>query len=123
MTPTQINIDFDPISQKQESIQYVPLFSTLEVILQHEDVLSVLYAENDSNNTSIDSDRKKLRSYRDGIAHKENGLFSCDQGCHQIREIREIRENQGNLDTIRENQGKNMDLMKNQGKSGNFLIL
>ena len=45
MTPTQIDIGFDPISQKREFIQYVPLFSTLEVILQHEDVLSVLYAE------------------------------------------------------------------------------
>ena len=79
MTPTQIDIGFDPISQKREFIRYVPLFSTLEVILQHEDVLSLLYAENDSNNTSTNSDRKKLRSYRDGIAHRENGLFSCDK--------------------------------------------
>ena len=60
VTPTQINIGSDPISQKQEFIQYVPLFSTLEVILQHEDVLSVLYAENDSNNASTNSDRKNL---------------------------------------------------------------
>ena len=45
VTPTQIITGFDPISQKQEFIQYVPLFSTVEVILQHEDVLSVLYAE------------------------------------------------------------------------------
>ena len=37
----QINIGFDPISQKQELIQYVRLFSTQEVILQHQDVLSV----------------------------------------------------------------------------------
>ena len=49
---------FDPISQKHGSIQYAPLFSTLEVILQQEDVPSVLYAENDSNNTSTNSDRK-----------------------------------------------------------------
>ena len=84
MTPTQINIGFDPISQKQEFIQYVPLFSTLEVILQHEDVLSVLYAENDSNNASTNSDRKKLRSCRDGIALRENDLFSCDKHALQI---------------------------------------
>ena len=58
MTPTLINIGFDPISQKHGSIQYAPLFSTLELILQQEDVLSVLYAENDSNNTSTNSDRK-----------------------------------------------------------------
>ena len=36
------------------------------------------------------------------------------QGCHQIREI------QGNLDTIRENQWEMIDLVKNQGKSGDF---
>ena len=84
VTPTQINIGFDPISQKQEFIQYVPLFSTLEVILQHEDVLSVLYAENDSNNASTNSDRKKLRSCRDGIALRENDLFSCDKHALQI---------------------------------------
>ena len=84
MTPTQIDIGFDPISQKREFIQYVPLFSTLEVILQHEDVLSVLYAENGSNNASTNSDRKKLRSYRDGIALRENGLFSCDKHALQI---------------------------------------
>ena len=84
VTPTQINIGFDPISQKQELIQYVLLFSTLEVILQHEDVLSVLYAENGSNNASTNPDRKKLRSYRDGIAHRENGLFSCDKHALQI---------------------------------------
>ena len=84
VTPTLIIIGFDPISQKQEFIQYVPLFSMLEVILQHEDVLSVLYAENDSNNTSTNSDRKKLRSYRDDIAHRENGLFSCDKNALQI---------------------------------------
>ena len=68
VTPTQIITGFDPISQKQEFIQYIPLFSTLEVILQHEDVLSVLYAENDSDNASTNSDWKKLRSNRDGIS-------------------------------------------------------
>ena len=39
------------------------------------------------------------------------------QGCHQIKEVREIKENPGNLDTIRENQGKKIDLVKNQGKN------
>ena len=62
VTPMQINIGFDPISQKQEFIQHVPVFSTLEIILQHEDVLSVLYAENDNNSASTNYDRKKLRS-------------------------------------------------------------
>ena len=84
VTPMQINIGFDPISQKQEFIQHVPVFSTLEIILQHEDVLSVLYAENDNNNASTNYDRKKLRSYRDGIAHRENGLFSCFKDALQI---------------------------------------
>ena len=84
MTPAQANIDFDQISQKQESIQYVPLCSALEVILQQEDVLSVLYAENDNNNTCTNSERKILRPYGDGISQRENGLFSCDKNALQI---------------------------------------
>ena len=43
----------------------------MKVIFQHEDVLSVLCAENDSNNTSTNHDKKKLRSYRDSIAHRK----------------------------------------------------
>ena len=60
MTLTQIKIDFDPICQKQGFIQYLSLFSTLDVILQDEDVLSVLHAGNDSSNNSANFDRKKL---------------------------------------------------------------
>ena len=42
--PTQINIDFDPLFQKQQAILYVPLLATLDKMLHYEDVLS---SEND----------------------------------------------------------------------------
>ena len=48
-------------------------------------------------------------------------VFFKKTGLPPNREIREIRENQGSLDTIRENQGKKIDLGKNQGKSGYFM--
>ena len=45
VAPKQINIGFDEVSQKEDSILYVPLLSTLYVILQHEDVLSEVLAD------------------------------------------------------------------------------
>ena len=46
ISPKKIDIGFNPITQKEESIQYIPLFPTLQAILQHEDAFSHLLAEN-----------------------------------------------------------------------------
>ena len=50
------------------------VYSVCTIIFNAEDVLSVLYAENDSNNTSTISDKKNLRSYRDGITSYRDGV-------------------------------------------------
>ena len=49
-------------------------------------------------------------------------MFCYVQGCHQTRDIREFRENQGILLSIKENQGKMRDFLENQGNS-KFLIV
>ena len=40
VAPKQTNMGFDPVSQKEDSIQYVPLESTLRAILSHKDDLA-----------------------------------------------------------------------------------
>ena len=46
--PKQINVGFDPVTQKEDTIQYVPTDSTLKAVLSHEDVLAHIYTENTS---------------------------------------------------------------------------
>ena len=76
VAPKQINIGFDEVSQKEDTIQYVPLLSTLDVILQREDVLSEVLADTNCNNNNLGN---KLKSFTDGTAYKENKLFSSDK--------------------------------------------
>ena len=81
VAPKQINIGSDEACQKEDSIQYVPLLSTLDVILQHEDVLSEVLADTNCNNNNPGN---KLKSFKDGTAYKENKLFSSDKNTLQI---------------------------------------
>ena len=41
---------FDPVSQEENSIKYVPIESTLRAILSHEDVLAHILQQNENNN-------------------------------------------------------------------------
>ena len=54
---------FDPVSQKEDSIQNVPIESTLIAILSHEDVLAHILQQNENNNGVY-------KSFRDGAAYK-----------------------------------------------------
>ena len=67
VAPKQINIVFDPVSQKEDSIQYVPIETKLRAILSHEDVLAHIFQQNENNNGVY-------QLFRDGAAY-ENNLF------------------------------------------------
>lgn len=41
---------FDPVTQKEDTIQYVPTDSTLKAVLSHEDVLAQIHIEHASKN-------------------------------------------------------------------------
>ena len=69
------------ITQKEEPIQYIPLFPTLQAILQHEDALSHLLAENSIPGSGSD---KSILTFRDGTSCKENQLFNSDPNALQI---------------------------------------
>ena len=65
VAPKQINMGFDPVSQKADSIQHVPIESTLRAILSHEDVLAYTLQQNETKNGVY-------KSFRDGAAYKNN---------------------------------------------------
>ena len=68
-----LNLGVDK-DNKSDSIQYVPILSTLKVLLEHEDVLeSVLDQGNDNEGNG------KLRTFKDGTAKRMNELFSLDK--------------------------------------------
>ena len=76
----EISIGFDNVKNKGDSIQYVPIFETLNVILQHEDVLGELTLNCESGHANLET----LKSFKDGRCFKENVLFQSNPNALQI---------------------------------------
>ena len=69
--PQEISIGFDSVKNKGDSIQYVPFFETLNLILEHEDVLGELTSNCESEHANLET----FKSFKDGRYFKENVLF------------------------------------------------
>ena len=78
--PQEISIGFDSVKNKGDSIQYVPIFETLNVILQHQDVLR----ERTSNCESEHANLETFKSFKDSGYFKENVLFQSNPNALQI---------------------------------------
>ena len=66
--PKQISLVFDPTTQREDTIQYVPIYSTLNAVLRHEDVLAYNYAETSQNGV--------IKTFRDSLAFKSNKFLN-----------------------------------------------
>ena len=76
--PVEINLGWDNVTQKYDSIQYVSSISILKVLLKHEDVLaSILHQKNQENDD-------RLKTCQDGKAFHRNKLFSFKQNSLQL---------------------------------------
>ena len=49
MEPVEINLGWHNVTQKFDSIQYVPNISTLKVLLKHDDILASILHPNNQN--------------------------------------------------------------------------
>ena len=56
--PKPIPLGFDPTIQEEDTIQYVPIYSTLNAVLRHEDVFAFIYAETSRQNGVIKTFRE-----------------------------------------------------------------
>ena len=78
--PQEIITGFDNVKNKGESLQYVTIFSTLNLILQHEDILGELTSDCDYEHANLET----FKSFKDGRSFKENVLFQCNPNALQI---------------------------------------
>ena len=73
-----INLGWDNVTQKFDSIQYVLIISTLKVLLKHEDVLASILSQKNQENDDW------LRTSQDGKAFHRNRLFSSTQNSLEL---------------------------------------
>ena len=69
--PKEVSLGFDPITQKQDTLQYVPILSTLKAILSHEEVLTYVLEQNISNNFNF-------KTSKDGTAYRTNPFLNAN---------------------------------------------
>ena len=75
--PIEIILGVDPENNKQDTMQYIPILKTLDVLLKHEDVLSQVL-----KNPHEQSGR--LASFADSENYKKNKLFQSSANCLEI---------------------------------------
>ena len=68
------------MKNKGDSIQYVPIFEALNVILQHEDVLAELTSNWESEHPNLET----FKSFKDGRCFKGKSLFQSNPNCLEI---------------------------------------
>ena len=67
--PKKINLGFDPTTQKEDTIQYIPIYFTWNAVLRNEDVLAHIYVEPSPQNGVI-------RTFKDSLAFKSNNFLN-----------------------------------------------
>ena len=78
LKPVEINLGWDNVTQKFDSIQYVSIISTLKILLKDEDVLTSILHQNNQEKDD------RLRTYRDGKVFHRNRLLSSKQNSLQL---------------------------------------
>ena len=76
VTPITTTVE-DPENGITGSVEYVPIFETLQILLQHEDMLNLVLEENRSEDGNY-------KNYCDGSVYKNNVLFKSDPLALQI---------------------------------------
>ena len=71
--PVAIQVGFDPLRGTQNTIQYVPILKTLDVVLHHEDVLGEILCNDEI------AESGHLKSYCDGLNYYSNELFASEK--------------------------------------------
>ena len=75
--PKKVSLGFDPMTQKQNTIQSVPILSTLKAIFSHEEVLTYVLEQNVSNNFNF-------KTFKDGTAYRTNPFMNANLNILEI---------------------------------------
>ena len=76
--PQELIIGFDPGTEKNDIVQYVPILRTLTLLLSHEDILGEVFKGTTEHTEGV------IRSYNDGEMWRENALFTSDEPSLQL---------------------------------------
>ena len=74
----ELIIGFDPVTDKNDTVQYVSILRTLRLLLSHEDVLGEVVKGTTEHTEGV------VRSYNDGEMWTENVLFTSDETSLQL---------------------------------------
>ena len=77
--PIELRLGFNAEMQKADTIQYIPLYKTLNVLLSYEDTLSAVLKSQE-----VTEHDKVLRTYHDGGAFKSNSLLNSEKKTLEI---------------------------------------
>ena len=72
--PLKLSLGFNAKMQKAYTIQYIPLYKTMNVLLSHEDAFSEVLKSQE-----VTEDDNVLRTYNDGSAFKPNSLSNSER--------------------------------------------
>ena len=77
----ELIIGFDPVTEKNDTVQYVSILRTLRLILSHEDVLEEVVKGTTEHTEGV------VKSYNDSEMCRENVLFASDETSLQLISI------------------------------------
>ena len=77
--PLELSLGFNAEMQKADTIQHIPLYKTLNVLLSHEDALSEVLKSQE-----LAEDDNVLRTYHDGSAFESNSLLNSEKKTLEI---------------------------------------
>ena len=73
----EASLDFDPMTQKQDTVQYAPILSTLKAKLSDEDFLIYVLEQNVSNKINF-------KSFKNGSAYRTNPFLNANPNILEI---------------------------------------
>ena len=78
--PKELQVGFDPETGKADSVQYIPIFETLKILLNKSDIFAYHIAQQNSvtANFSLSSD-DTLKSFQNGKVFYENRLLNSNK--------------------------------------------
>ena len=80
MEPKELQVGFNPETGKADSVQYIPMFETLKILLSKEDIF-IYHIEQQNTvtaNFNLSSD-DTLKSFQNGKAFYENRLLNSNK--------------------------------------------
>ena len=79
MEPKELQVGFDPETGKADSVQYIPIFETLKILLNKEDIFAYHIEQQNSVTENFNLSSDTLKSFQNGKAFYANRLLNSNK--------------------------------------------